>query len=211
MSKNCALSFKKDTQGFCNTIVNGKLRVKQTARIEKTLAVEDNLQVYNDANIGDTVNTCNITIKNQLIYSEPELINESGETLSQLKSLSFINTNGTGILEDGCCNGLYKEIIKIIDGEEVGWTSVGNTGDINKAVRIVTFDQNGDGPYIGGEFDNIAGITGLDHIAKWTGSSWTSIGNTGDINNVVSTIVFGPSGDGPYIGGTLKMLLVLLD
>ena len=52
--------------------------------------------------------------KNQLIYSEPELINESGETLSQLKSLSFINTNGTGILEDGCCNGLYKKIIMIV-------------------------------------------------------------------------------------------------
>ena len=39
MSKKCALSFKKDREGFCNTIVNGKLRVKQTARIEKTLAV----------------------------------------------------------------------------------------------------------------------------------------------------------------------------
>jgi predicted acyltransferase (DUF342 family) len=72
MSNNCALSFKKDKKGFCNTIVKGKLRIKETARIEKTLAVENNLEVYND------INTCNISIKNQLIYSSPELINDSG-------------------------------------------------------------------------------------------------------------------------------------
>ena len=138
MSKNCALSFKKDREGFCNTIVNGKLRVKQTARIEKTLAVEDNLQVYNDANIGDSVNTTNITIKNQLIYSEPELINESGETLSQLKSLSFINTNGVGELEDGCCNGLYKKIIMIDDATENDWLTL---SDINGNVKVIAFDE----------------------------------------------------------------------
>ena len=208
MSKNCALSFKKDREGFCNTIVNGKLRVKQTARIEKTLAVENNLQVYNDANIGDTVNTCNITIKNQLIYSEPELINQSGETLSQLKSLSFINTNGVGELEDGCCNGLYKQIVKINDSEEIGWTSVGNTGDINQAVNTIAFGPSGDGPYIGGDFTNVpaegGSSSGKRYIVKWTGSNWTSILDY--IDFPVRTIVFDQNGDGPYVGGQFNGL-----
>jgi len=204
MSQKCALSFKKDTQGFCNTIVNGKLRVKQTARIEKTLAVENNLQVYNDANIGDTVNTCNITIKNQLIYSEPELINESGKTLSQLKTLSFINTSGTGILEDGCCNGLYKQIVKINDGTTASeWETL---SDINGNVNVIAFDEfnNDEGPYIGGNFTSVNGNTALKYLAKYDvgSSSWTSVKSGGDnVNNNIRTIAFGPSGDGPYIGG----------
>ena len=206
MSKNCALSFKKDKEGFCNTIVNGKLRVKQTARIEKTLAIENNLQVYNDANIGDTVNTCNITIKNQLIYSEPELINESGETLSQLKSLSFINTNGTGILEDGCCNGLYKQIIKINDAS-AEWETL---SDINGTIRVIAFDEfnNDEGPYIGGDFTSVNGNTALKYLAKYDvgSSSWTSVKSGGDniSGNYINTIAFGPSGDGPYIGGPIE-------
>ena len=184
--KPCSISFKSAGDGVpCTTVINGKLVVKGDAVFNKNVTTKKDLNVNN-------------------VLFNYETIDESGQEVSPTKSISFINTNGVGELDDACCDGFYKKIVKINDGEEVGWTSVGNTGDINKAVRIVTFDQNGDGPYIGGEFDNIAGITGLDHIAKWAGSSWTSIGNTGDINNVVSTIVFGPSGDGPYIGGTFE-------
>ena len=68
---NCAISVKRDRQGFCNTIVNGKLRVKQTARIEKTLAVEENLEVYKDVNIHGSIDvkeitTDDLTVNNQL-------------------------------------------------------------------------------------------------------------------------------------------------
>lgn len=54
-NQKCALSIKKDNSGSCNVIVNGKLRVKKTARIQNTLAVEKNLQVYNDATIGQNL------------------------------------------------------------------------------------------------------------------------------------------------------------
>jgi hypothetical protein len=61
MSLKCAISVKKDKQGFCNCIVNGKLRVKQTARIEKTLAVEENLEVYKDVNVHGSIDSKEIT------------------------------------------------------------------------------------------------------------------------------------------------------
>ena len=182
--KTCSISFKSAGDGVpCTTVINGKLLVKGNAVFRNNVSTKKDLNV------------------NNLIFST-ETIDESGQEVSPTKSISFINTNGVGELDDACCDGFYKKIIKIIDGVTGdGWTSIGNTGDISGTVYSVAFDQNGDGPYIGGVFNNVAGITGLDKLAKWTGSSWTSVGNTGDFNLSLRTLAFDPSGDGPYIGG----------
>jgi len=34
-------------------------------------------------------------------------------------------------------------------------------------VQSVEFDQNGDGPYVGGQFTDVAGITGLNSLARF--------------------------------------------
>jgi hypothetical protein len=190
--KPCSISFKSAGDGVpCTTVINGKLVVKGDAVFNKNVTTKKDLNVNN-------------------VLFNYETIDESGQEVSPTKSISFINTNGVGELDDACCDGFYKKIVKINDSEEVrvGWTSVGNTGDINSfstgGIRTIAFKSNGEGPYIGGFF-SIVGITGLNNLAKWTGSSWTSIGNTGDFNNGVYTITFDPiTDDGPYIGGAFE-------
>jgi len=184
--KTCSISFKSAGYSVpCTTVINGKLVVKGNAVFNKNVTTKKNLNV------------------NNLIFNT-EIIDESGEEVSPTKSISWINTNGVGDLDDACCDGFYKKIVKVNDSGEigVGWTSVGNTGDFNGSVNTIAFEPNGDGPYIGGSFFQIAGITGLNYLAKWTGSSWTSISsNTGDFNATVNTIAFDQNGDGPYVGG----------
>ena len=110
--KPCSISFKSAGNGVpCTTVINGKLVVKGDAVFNKNVTTKKDLNV------------------NNLIFST-ETIDESGQEVSPTKSISWINTNGVGELDDACCDGFYKKIIKIIDGEEVGWTSVGNTGDL---------------------------------------------------------------------------------
>ena len=186
--KPCSISFKPVGKNKpCKTVINGGLKVKKNI----------------DAQCDLTVKKC-LNVKN-IVYSNTESITESGQTVSGVKSLSWINTNGTGVLSDNTKDGLYKKIIKISEGSTAeGWTSIGDTKDIGNPVNTIVFDQNGEGPYIGGLFTNIAGITGLDTLAKWTGSSWTSIGNTGDISGffyTVDSIAFDQNNEGPYIGG----------
>jgi len=184
--KPCSISFKSAGDGVpCTTVINGKLVVKGDAVFNKNVTTKKDLNVNN-------------------VLFNYETIDESGQEVSPTKSISFINTNGVGELDDACCDGFYKKIVKIIDGVvTAGWTSIsGNTADIDDKVRIITFGPNGEGPYIGGEFNNVAGITGLNGLAKWTGNSWTSVsGNTGDISGTVFSIVFDKNGDGPYVGG----------
>ena len=184
--KPCSISFKPVGKNKpCTTVINGGLKVKKNIVAECDLTVKKCLNVKN------------------IVYSNTETITETGQTVSGVKSLSWINTNGQGELSDNTKDGFYKKVIKISEGSTTeGWTSVGNTGDITgRYFNIIAFDQNNEGPYIGGNFTDVAGITGLSFLAKWTGSSWTSVGNTGDFDNFVNTIEFDQNGEGPYIGG----------
>jgi len=81
------------------------------------------------------------------------------------------------------------------------WQAVGNpvTGATITSIYTMAFDANGD-LYVGGNFTNIAGITGATNFAKYTVSSgtWSKVG-TG-INNQVNTITISSEGT-IYIGG----------
>ena len=163
--KPCSISFKPAGKNKpCTTVINGGLKVKKNIVAQCDLTVKKCLNVKN------------------IVYSNTETITESGQTVSGVKSLSWINTNGTGVLSDNTKDGFYKKVVKISEGNDTeGWTSVGNTGDIDDTVHSICCNNQNDELYILTDSKDIAGITGLDNVAKWTGSGWTSLGATGQI------------------------------
>ena len=194
--KPCSISFKSAGDGVpCTTVINGKLVVKGDAVFRNNVTTKKDLNV------------------NNLIFST-ETIDESGQEVSPTKSISFINTNGVGELDDACCDGFYKKIVKINDASASEWETL---SDINGTVRVIAFDEfnNDEGPYIGGDFTSVNGNTALKYLAKYDvgSSSWTSVKSGGDnvsgsflITPYITTISFGPSGDGPYIGGVFSKI-----
>ena len=99
--KPCSISFKPSGQDKpCTTVINSDLKVKKNIIADCDLDVKKCLNVKN------------------IVY-DTETIDETGQTVSGEKSISWINTNGTGVLEDGVKDGLYKKVIKIIDSEEI--------------------------------------------------------------------------------------------
>lgn len=82
------------------------------------------------------------------------------------------------------------------------WAAVGAplTGAASiTRVRELTFDGSGN-LYIGGQFDNWAGIANADHIVMWNGSTYSAL-STG-IDGIVHAIVF--QGTTAYIGGNFN-------
>ena len=163
--KPCSISFKPVGKNKpCTTVINGGLKVKKNIVAECDLTVKKCLNVKN------------------IVYSNTETITESGQTVSGVKSLSWINTNGTGVLSDNTKDGFYKKVVKISEGSTTeGWTSVGQTSDINGDVRSICCNNQNDELYILTDAKTIAGIPGFNYVAKWTGSGWTSLGATGQI------------------------------
>ena len=91
------------------------------------------------------------------------------------------------------------------------WTSVDPNGDgvtggglgFQTILTIAFNPITGDGPYIGGRFQEVSGNTALQRLAYWNGNSWAAVNgsNDGIIDQFTRTIEFSPNGDGPYIGG----------
>lgn len=81
------------------------------------------------------------------------------------------------------------------------WSALGSgiTGGATPAVRAIVRGLNGT-IYVGGEYTD-AGGTGADYIASWNGSSWSSLGGTTAINNIVLCLAIGPDGS-LYAGGS---------
>ena len=168
-----SISFKPVSKNKpCKTIINGGLKVKKNIVAECDLKVKKCLNVKN------------------IVYSNTETITESGQTVSGVKSLSWINTNGTGVLSDNTKDGFYKKVIKISEGSTTeGWTSVGQTSDITYTrVHSICCNNQNDELYILTDSVNIAGIPGLNFVAKWTGSGWESLGATGQITLFISDL-----------------------
>jgi hypothetical protein len=117
---------------------------------------------------------------------------------------SALGSNGAG---DGALNGQVTDIL--IDGSNVyvtgSFTDVNNNGSVlNAADRLAMWDGSNwsalgsgaggsgaitdaigamatkDGDlYVGGWFENVAGISAADFIAKWDGVNWSALGSNG--------------------------------
>ena len=179
----------------CDVVINGDLIVKK-----------------------DVVAQCDVTVKKCLkvknIVYNSETIDESGETLSNDKTLSWINTNGNGVLNDATKEGFYKKVVKINSaGGVTGWQSIqlnsdGITGvSSNTNINTIAFDSK-ENIYIGGKFTEVAGNTLLNGLAKWdvNAQSWTSVNGVNDIvqydisSRAIQEIAI-DSKDNVYIGG----------
>ena len=186
MKKPNSISFKptNNTNKPCTTIINGGLNVKKDIIANCDLDVKKCLGIKN------------------INYTNTEIINSTNEIISNTKSISYINTNGTGILDDGIKDGFYKKIIKVADCN--GWESIsGNNDLITGGINDIKFKSNGEGPYIGGSFLNAGGIIGLNRLAKWNGNSWTSVNNATISSGFISVIRFNPNNeDEIYVGGS---------
>ena len=92
--KPCSISFKPTGKNKpCTTVINGNLVAKCDIKVNKCLNVKN------------------------IVYTT-ETINETGQTVSGEKSLTWINTCGTGVLADGIKDGFYKKIIKVDETTE---------------------------------------------------------------------------------------------
>lgn len=82
------------------------------------------------------------------------------------------------------------------------WDIVGTNEDhgFNNYVASLAFDETNHTLYTGGSFTaSGGGIETLNHIAKWNGSVWSSLGN--GLNDHVSNMVVG-NNNTLYVGGT---------
>jgi hypothetical protein len=84
------------------------------------------------------------------------------------------------------------------------WSALGSSsgnGALNNSVRALAV--SGSDLYVGGGFDDAAGIPTADNIAKWSGSAWSAVGSNGSgngaINNWVQVLTV--SGSDLHVGG----------
>jgi len=204
--KPCSISLTPAGENQpCTVIINGKLIVKDDSTFNKNVTVKKNLTV------------------NNIIY-ESETLDQSGETASSEISLTWVNTDGYGNLEDGTKDSFYKKVVKIDDTADwyavdklTGNDFIGDGFNNNFWINEIAYNPvTKEGPYIVGNFQNAGGVTGLDFLAKWDQitRSWTSVDPNGDgvtggslgFQTIIS-IAFNPiTGVGPYITGRFEQI-----
>ena len=111
----------------CDVIINSDLEVKKNVVAQCDVTVKKCLKVKN------------------IVYNS-ETIDESGETLSNDKTLSWINTAGTGVLNDATKEGFYKKVVNI--------NSQTYTLTYNATNSIVLTDKGDNACFIYNEFLN---------------------------------------------------------
>ena len=93
------------------------------------------------------------------------------------------------------------------------WTALGSNGAGNGALWNAFFVRaivvSGSNIYVGGLFENAAGIPQADNVAKWNGTSWSALGSNGAGTN--GALDYGPGlgiyaltldGTDLYVGGS---------
>lgn len=127
-----------------------------------------------------------------------------------------VGMNGTvralAVFDDGSGTALYAggsfttaggiSANRIAKWNGVSWSPLGNGMNLDVNALAVFDDGSGSGPalYAGGQFNTVDGV-GISRIAKWNGSSWSSLG-TG-LNSTVFTLTVFDDGNGLglYAGG----------
>ncbi len=85
------------------------------------------------------------------------------------------------------------------------WSALGSNGSGNGALNswVQVLAVSGSDLYVGGDFDNAAGIATADHVARWNGSTWSALGSNGSgdgaLNGEINALAV--SGTNLYAGG----------
>ena len=189
--KPCSISFKPAGKNKpCTTVIEGKLKVN------KNIVANCNLNVKKDL----TVNKC-LNVKN-IVYTT-ETINETGQTVSGEKSLTWVNTCGTGVLADGTKDGFYKKIIKVDENTEQILENPNTSTGFNESFGwSVSMSNDGKYAVVGVPNWQNNSQRGRALVYELSGGSWTNIqelkasdGGNGDQYGWNVSI----SGDGKYI------------
>ena len=83
-------------------------------------------------------------------------------------------------------------------------TSIGCLGDFNVGFKAIAAPDLAH-VYVGGQFTNVAGVTGRNYLAMWNGSAWSTVGNLGDLNTTVNAIA-APDPTHVYVSGQFTNL-----
>jgi len=108
---------------------------------------------------------------------------------------SFVNANG------------IAEADAVAKWDGADWSALGNNGvgvGVISSGTVYALKQVGLDLYVGGAFQNVAGISQADYMVKWDGTNWTALGSNlagtnGSINSTVRAIAY--FGTNLYVGG----------
>jgi hypothetical protein len=94
--------------------------------------------------------------------------------------------------------------IALWDGS--AWHGLGSNGAGEGAIgsgHVGVLKAYGEVVFVGGSFNNVAGIATADNLALWTGNNWTSLGSNGAGDGAVQGTVYAISVYGPrvFVGG----------
>lgn len=112
----------------------------------------------------------------------------------------FTNVNNGGVV--------IPEADYVAKWDGANWSALGGAGDgaLTAGSYIYSLAVNGSNVFIGGHFDNVAGIPEADHIAMWNGASWSALGSNGAGNGAFDfansyVYALAVSGSTLYAGG----------
>ena len=81
----------------------------------------------------------------------------------------------------------------------VTWSGLVSGTDGIITGTVYTIAISGTDVFVGGEFQNAGGTTGINYIARWDGNIWNAVGSLNAIKNTVRAIA--RSGNNVYVGG----------
>ena len=86
------------------------------------------------------------------------------------------------------------------------WSALGSNGAENGYFLVNAIAVSGSDVYVGGYFNNVAGIATADYIARWNGSAWSALGSNGSGNGALKARVWvlAVSGHRPLRGRSLQ-------
>ena len=104
-------------------------------------------------------------------------------------------TNATGI----------PEADRIARWDGSNWFALGSNGAGDGALNNdpLAFAVSGNNLFAVGAFTNVAGIAAADHVARWNGTNWSSLGSNGAGDGAFATNIYGVAVSGPdvFVGG----------
>jgi hypothetical protein len=142
-----------------------------------------------------------------MTYSSAEALAWDGATWSSPGYLSgaHVDVTSMAVLDDGSGPALYvggnftSPVNHIGKWDGSSWSTLGSgiPGEFNWVNCVAAWDSGaGTEIYAGGNFTSAGGVS-VNNIAKWNGSSWSSVG-TGTDGAVYSLLVF-DDGSGPAL------------
>jgi len=117
-----------------------------------------------------------------------------GSGSSGVYDLAFDSSGNLFVTGNFSISGVAKYFAK---WNGTSWSSVGTGLEFNDSGRAIAIDSRNH-IYLGGHFRDVAGVSAVDNLAKWDGSEWRGVGNSG-INDIVRSIAIGLN-DSVYIG-----------